>query len=126
MTAVEGDDQVVAGEVRVRELPSTVSCPVIAVAVQRVDRALVGPLADVPVTGAGAGRGDAVAETRGIREPPEDDVRHRRAADVAGAHEHDVEGLHGGRSHGYILRRSGGSCTPTADFAFSPVHRRGI
>ena len=77
MTAVEGDDQVVAGEVRVRELPSTVACPIVAMAVQRIDRALVGPFADVPVTRAGAGRGDAVAEPRGIREPPEDDIRHR-------------------------------------------------
>ena len=92
VTAVERDDEVVVGEVRVRELPSAVPCLRRSRDVERIDRALIGTFADVPVAGAGAGRGDAVARPAASANSAEHDLRHRRAADVARAHEHDAEG----------------------------------
>ena len=71
VAAVERDHQVVAREVGVRELAGAVAVAVVPVPFERVDRALIGALADVPVTGPGARRGDAVTEARGIREPAE-------------------------------------------------------
>ena len=54
MAAVEGDDQVVVGEVRVGELAGAVPGAVVAAALQRLEGALIGALADVPVAGARA------------------------------------------------------------------------
>ena len=77
MTAVQGDDEVVAGEVGVRELAGSVTGPVVPVPFQRVERALIRPLTHVPVSRSRARGRDAVADAGGIREPAEDDIRHR-------------------------------------------------
>ncbi len=47
MAAVERDHEVVAREIRVRELLRAVPGAVVAVPVERVDRALIGSFADV-------------------------------------------------------------------------------
>ena len=64
--AVERDDEVVVGERVGGELAGAMRGAVVSAAVQGVERALVGPLADVPVAGARAARDDARAEARGV------------------------------------------------------------
>ena len=76
VAAVERDDEVAVREVGRRELASAVLRAVVPAALERVDRALIGAFADVPVAGAGAGRADAIAagrrdpRTAGRRPPP--------------------------------------------------------
>lgn len=89
--AVECDDEVILGERVGRELTGAVSGAVVAAACERVDRALISVLADVPISGAGTARDDAAAESAFLHQLAEDDLCHRGAADVACAHEDDAK-----------------------------------
>ena len=128
------------GEVGVRELPRAVARAVVAAALERVDRALVGAFADVPVARAGARR--ARRGARGPRHPRTRGTRpgHRRPADVAGAHEHDAEGASSRRGHEFhscprraadsspaqLVIRGGLSTSPAAGAAATATAARGV
>ncbi len=101
MGAVERDDEIVVGERRGGELAGAVLRAVVAASGQRVDRAVVGPLAEMPVAGSRTTRDDARAESLPFGEVAEDDLGHGRAADVPRADEDHAEGIRG--CHTYIL-----------------------
>lgn len=63
----------------------------VAVGVQHLPCPFVGPIADVPVAGAGAGHPHRLAQPAFPQLVGEHLLGHRRATDVAGTHESDVQ-----------------------------------
>src|SRR5699024_35815 len=106
--AVEGDDQIVLREGGEGELLRAMLRAVVATAGEGIERAMIGPFAEMPVTRSGAARHDPRAESLSLREIAEHHLCHRRAADVPRAHEDHAEGIRG--CHRPILPVEGRSC----------------
>ena len=91
MGAIHRDDEVAVLQLRGGELAGTVGGAVESAGFERYEGALICTFSDVPITGSGARRHNAMRQARPLRVTSKNDLGHGGAANIAGTHEDNAK-----------------------------------